>query len=126
MLQRNELLKDQAKAEPLVKQTKEVVAKLEALEAKLHNPKAEVAYDILAQKGGAQLYSQLAWLYELVRQSDAEPNQGLREVYEEQAERLNKLETEWHALLSDDLAKLNEQAKKLDLPPVLLPPQGKK
>ena len=30
-----------------------------ALEEKLHNPKAKVTYDILAQKGGAKLYSQL-------------------------------------------------------------------
>jgi len=32
------------------------------VEEKLHNPKAEVTYDILAQKGGAKLYSQLATL----------------------------------------------------------------
>ncbi len=51
---RNELLDGDAKAEPLVKASKELIAKLDALEEKLHNPKAKVAYDILAAKGGAE------------------------------------------------------------------------
>src|SRR5262249_14203452 len=61
---RNALLKDNSKAETLVKGSKRLVEKLNELESKLHNPKAEVPYDILAHKGGAKLYSQLAWLYE--------------------------------------------------------------
>ncbi|KAB2966114.1 MAG: glycosyl hydrolase, partial [Thermoanaerobaculia bacterium] len=34
-----------------------------ALEAKLHNPDAEVVYDILARRGGARLLSRLVYLY---------------------------------------------------------------
>ena len=37
-----------------------------ALEARLHNPKAETTYDILAKKGGAKLYSQLSLLLDAV------------------------------------------------------------
>src|SRR5262249_34564607 len=38
--ERNELLKDNAKAEPLVKSATTLIDKFDALEAKLHNPKA--------------------------------------------------------------------------------------
>src|SRR5262249_25750395 len=55
LTQRNDLLKANPKAEPLLKSAKDLTGKLDALEAKLHNPKAEHNYDILAQKGGAQL-----------------------------------------------------------------------
>jgi hypothetical protein len=104
-----------------VKSSEEAIKKLDALEEKLHNPKAKVAYDILAQKGGAQLYSQLVWLWDLLNGSDGPPNQGMREVYEEQRLLLVKYELEWKLLLADDLAKLNEAAKKLDVPRVILP-----
>jgi photosystem II stability/assembly factor-like uncharacterized protein len=119
---RNELLKDDAKAEPLVKASKDFLTKLDALEEKFHNPRAKVSYDILAQKGGAQLYSQLGYLYELILSGDGPPPQGWRDVYEEQTLLLKKYELEWKLLLADDLAKLNEQAKKLDIPGVIVPP----
>jgi len=118
---RNELLKDNAPAAELVKSSKDLIAKLDALEEKLHNPKAKVAYDILAQKGGAQLYSQLAWLFDLLNGSDGPSTQGMREVYEEQRLLLVKYDLEWKLLLADDLAKLNESAKKLEIPGILLP-----
>src|SRR5262249_20657748 len=72
---RNEVLKDDTKAEALVKSSKEMIGKLDALEAKLHNRKAEVAYDILAQRGGAKLFSQLIFLLEFARDSDGPPTQ---------------------------------------------------
>src|SRR5262249_31692540 len=86
----NELLKDNPKAETLVKSSKEVIGKLDALEEKLHNPKAEVAYDILAQKGGAKLYSQLAFLFEIVKDADGAPTQGMQEVYADYARELKQ------------------------------------
>src|SRR5262249_50490003 len=61
---RNELLKDNAEAEPLVKAANGLIARLDDVEAKLHNPKAQVGYDILAMRGGAKLYSELIWLFE--------------------------------------------------------------
>ena len=39
----------------------------------------------------------------------------------DQALLLQKYELEWKLLLSDDLTKLNEQAKKLDLPMIFVP-----
>ena len=80
-----------------------------------------MAYDILAQKGGAQLYSQLAWLWSLLNDSDGPITQGMREVYQEQHLLLVKYGLEWKLLVADDLAKLNDAAKKLDLPGVILP-----
>jgi photosystem II stability/assembly factor-like uncharacterized protein len=121
---RNALVKDDMKAAPLVKASEEVVKKLDALEEKLHNPKAKVAYDILAQKGGAQLYSQLAFLWDLLNGSDGPVTQGMREVYQEQQLLLVKYDLEWKLLVADDLAKLNETAKNLDIPGVILPAIG--
>jgi photosystem II stability/assembly factor-like uncharacterized protein len=124
---RNELLKDNAEAEALVKESKEFVEKLDALEGRLHNPKAKVSYDILAQKGGAHLYSQLAWLFEQVKDADGAPTQGVKEVYEEMSAELKKGEGEWKELLAGDLAKLNEAARKLEVPGIFVPkPAAKK
>src|SRR5207248_2463208 len=94
---------------------------LDALEGRLHNPKAQVSYDILAQKGGAQLYSQLGGLLEYLREADGAPGQGLREVYAEQARLLRGLEAEWRELVAD-VARLNEAARTVDVPSVIVPP----
>jgi photosystem II stability/assembly factor-like uncharacterized protein len=118
---RNQLLKGEKQASALVAQGKELIARMDALEAKLHNPKAEVPYDILAQKGGAKLYSQLTSLLELLREADGAPGQGFREVYAEQARELRQLEGEYRALVTGELARLNEAARKLDVPAVLTP-----
>jgi photosystem II stability/assembly factor-like uncharacterized protein len=118
---RNELLKDNASAAGLVKSSKELIAKLDALEEKFHNPKAQVAYDILAMKGGAKLYSQLLFLYNLLLDSDGAPTQGVREVLAEQAAELNKLEKDFEAIVNGDVAQLNQEAKSLDIPGVLVP-----
>jgi hypothetical protein len=50
--------------------------------------------------------------------------QGTREVYEEQRLLLVKYELEWKVLVADDLAKLNEEAKKLEVPGVIVPVVG--
>jgi hypothetical protein len=70
---RGALLKDIDRAKPLAKASSELVTKLDALEGKLHNPKAQVTSDILAMKGGAQLYSNLGWLYGTVLEGDGPP-----------------------------------------------------
>jgi hypothetical protein len=46
---------------------------------------------------------------------------GLREVYDEQSQLLRKYQDEWQTLVSKDLAALNEQAKTLDAPAVIVP-----
>jgi photosystem II stability/assembly factor-like uncharacterized protein len=116
---RDDVLGDDAK--PLIEAGKELVKKLDALEEKLHNPKAKTVYDILAQKGGAKLYSQLGWISEQVKESDGPIVQGVKTVYEEQMKVFKGLEGEWKSLLETDLAKLNEQAKKLDAPAIVVP-----
>jgi hypothetical protein len=125
ILARNELI-DGPKAAPLVEASKALVKKLDALEQKLHNPKARVSYDILAQKGGAQLYSQLVWLFELIKDADGEPTQGLREVYAEQAALLKKYEAQWQTIVKEDVRQLNDTARKLDLPGIIVPTKIKK
>ncbi len=120
---RNDLLKDDDAARSLVAASKKVLPKLDELEGKLHNPKAKVSYDILAQKGGAQLYSQLAWLLESIKETDGEVPDGVRDLHAEQRQILEKLAKQWRALIDGDLKQLNEQAKKLDIPGLLLPRQ---
>jgi photosystem II stability/assembly factor-like uncharacterized protein len=118
---RDELLASEPKGKELVEASKKLLPKLEILEEKLHNPKAKVSYDILAQKGGAQLYSQLAWLFEMLKEGDGPPTQGVREVYEEQAALLSKYLGQWGALQAGEVAELNALAKKLDLPALIIP-----
>jgi photosystem II stability/assembly factor-like uncharacterized protein len=116
-------IKQRIKLEPdkskWVKEADAVLPKLDALEELLHNPKAEVTYDILAMKGGAKLYSQLVPLYNTLMESDAAVTQGVRAVYAEQAKELKRLEGQWQALVSGELARLNELAR--DLPAIVVP-----
>jgi len=123
---RNDLLKDHAKTEALVKQSKELMTRLDALEAKLHNPKAEVSYDILAMKGGAQLYSKLIYLHDWLHDSDGPVTQGMKESHAEYGVELKKLDAEWRKLMDEDLKKLNGLAKDLDVPGVIVPEGAKK
>ena len=122
---RDELLKDDEKAGPLVKASKGFLTKLDALEEKFHNPKAKVSYDILAQKGGARLYSQLAALFETVKGGDGAPTEGLRDLLKEQAAQLEMDRKEWKELTDGDLQKLNDQAKALGYPFILVPQEAK-
>ncbi|HZY87407.1 MAG TPA: hypothetical protein VFE78_21400, partial [Gemmataceae bacterium] len=78
-------------------------------------------YDILAHKGGAKLYSQLIWLFELLKDSDGAPTQGVREVHDDQTRLLDKYVGEWGSLRAGELGKLNEQAAKLSVPGVIVP-----
>jgi photosystem II stability/assembly factor-like uncharacterized protein len=119
---RNELVEHVDKAKPLVTDSKALITKLDLLEEKLHNPKAKVTYDIFAFKGGARLYSQFAFLFDVVKDGDGPPTEGMRGVYTEIAAELEKLTGEFQTLVSGDLAKLNDQAKSLELPIVFVPP----
>jgi hypothetical protein len=123
---RNPLLKGNASAQPLVKAATELAAKLDAVEGKLHNPKAQITYDILAQRGGAQLYSQFGWLYAMVLDGDGPPTQGMRESASRLHEELDRQLETFHGLLEKDLADLNRQARSLELPHVIVPPPSEK
>ncbi len=127
---RNTLLRDNPKAEELRKLGQGLIGKLDALEAKLHNPKAQTTYDILAQKGGAQLYSQLGQIYANLVEGDGAPTQGVRELLAEHAKLLAQGEAELRALLEGDLGKVNALAKQLEVANVIVPglpaPAGKR
>jgi photosystem II stability/assembly factor-like uncharacterized protein len=117
---RDELLKGNPATQSLLKPSEELQKKLIALEEKLHNPSAQVAYDILAQKGGAKLYSQYTALFEFVKDSDSAPTEGMREVYAEHKSELNRLAAEYQTLLSDPLHNINELARKLTVPNIIV------
>jgi photosystem II stability/assembly factor-like uncharacterized protein len=119
--ERDKLLADSDAGKELGKISKALIAKLDELEEKLHNPKAKVSYDILAQKGGAKLYSQLVFLFDLIKDSDGMPTQGLREVHAEQSALLKQYLSRWDALVKGEVAQANAMAKKLDLPVVIVP-----
>jgi photosystem II stability/assembly factor-like uncharacterized protein len=118
---RLDLWKGDPRAADLVKAGDALVAHLDALEEKMHNPKAEVVYDILAQKGGARLYSRLSPLYATVIEADGPPTQGMRETYAAQRAELDALLAEEQRYLTDDLGALNRLAKEKDLGGVLVP-----
>ena len=99
----------------LLAQGTELTTKIEALEARLHNPKAEVTYDILAERGGARLYSRLAPLQMWAVSGDGAPTQGMRDVFAEYQKELAPIEREVQALLAKDVAEINARAKALGL-----------
>ena len=119
---RNDLLKKDPRAADLVKGSEALLKKVDDVEARLHNPTAEVSYDVLAMRGGAKLYSRLSPLFDFVKGGDGAPTQGTKEVYAAQKQELDALYAEWNALVAGDLAALNEQARKLELPAVYVPP----
>jgi photosystem II stability/assembly factor-like uncharacterized protein len=118
---RSAAVKGVAGTAPLVAAAAALVAKCDALEGKLHNPKAQVTYDILAQPGGAQLYSRLAPLYSEVQDGDGRPTQGMRDVYAGLKEELDALSAQWKTILETDVPDLNAKARELVPGFVVLP-----
>jgi hypothetical protein len=120
-----EILEKQAKAKAFLKQEKDLAAKLDGLESKLHNPKAKVSYDILAQKGGARLYSQLSALLDFASDSDGPPTQGMRELADDLEKELSEYAEEFQQVKTEDVGKLNELAQKLKVPIIWIPARPK-
>jgi photosystem II stability/assembly factor-like uncharacterized protein len=118
---RNELLASDPRSEGLRKASTDLMTKLDDLESRLHNPKAEVVYDVLAQKGGTKLYSRLSPLLDTVKEGDGAPTQGAREEYARQKAELDGDEAELKRLIATDLAAANETAGKLGLPRIYVP-----
>ena len=113
------VLRDDARAAGLMKQSAALVARLDDLEAKIHNPKAEIVYDILAPRGGSQLYSRMAPLLDSAKEPDGVPTQGTREVFAAQKSELDGHEKELSRLVESELAAINEAAKGLGLPHIV-------
>ena len=122
---RNEALAGNGNAQSLVRMGKELIGKLDAIEGGLHNPKAEIPYDLLAHKGGARVYSQLSALFRFVTAADGPPTQGMREAFDEQIKEVKRLEADLGKLLADDLQKINDEAKRLEVPGIVVPQEKK-
>jgi hypothetical protein len=99
----------------LLKAGEALTAKVDALEARLHNPKAEITYDILAQRGGARLYSRLSPLQMWAVMGDGAPTAGMKQVLAEYETEMAPLERDVQALMSKDVADINARARALNL-----------
>jgi hypothetical protein len=115
------VLEGNPRASELVNMSKALVKQLDELESRMHNPEAEVAYDILARKGGAKLYSRLSPLLMFVNEGDGVPTQGMKDVFAEQQKELSGFVSELKALVDRDLATIQLAAKRLDVPFVTVP-----
>jgi hypothetical protein len=119
---RNQRLADDPEATELVTAGETLIAGLTAVEEAIHNPHAEVDYDILGGRhGGAKLYSRLSWLFDIASQHDGPPTQGMVEVAEELATGLEKQETVLDRLVEEDLARLNALAQEKGVPYIVTP-----
>ncbi len=112
------------KSEPavadLLKTTDDVIRRADGLEDKLHNPTAEVVYDILAMRGGTRLYSRLAPLQMWAGDGDGLPTGGLSQVLQAQEKELSDLETETRNFIEEEVGTLNAEAARLGLSFVIL------
>lgn len=119
-------LRERTKAAPAAKELQEVAASLvhrcDTLESRMHNPEAEVVYDVLnGRDGGAKLYSQIAPLFSDMQSSDYAPTQGQLEQMDENLADLQQVEAQLQAMRGEDLARLEAQVKALNLPRVIVP-----
>jgi photosystem II stability/assembly factor-like uncharacterized protein len=106
------LLETDPAAAGVVEAARDLAARLDTLEGKLHNPEAEVSYDVLAgRKGGAKLYSRLAPLYSWAEEGDGAPTQGMEEVRATLESELAALAAEWTGILDNDLPALDAKAR---------------
>jgi len=110
---RADLLKPDEKLAVVMKASTDLAAKCDALEGRLHNPKAEVVYDILAQRGGTRLYSRISPLLTWAIEGDGAPTEGMRQVYAEQQKELRAGEADYKSLIDTDLAAVNRLAASL-------------
>jgi crotonobetainyl-CoA:carnitine CoA-transferase CaiB-like acyl-CoA transferase len=112
LVARTKVLKTTDSAEALVKDANALVARLDALESKLHNPEARVNYAILAgRSGGVKLHSRLSPPYTWSHEGDGAPTEPMREIYARLEKELEALEADWTAVLEKDLPALNAKAR---------------
>jgi photosystem II stability/assembly factor-like uncharacterized protein len=110
-----EVRKSESGVADLLKASDEVVKKADALENKLHNPTAEVVYDILAMRGGTRLYSRLAPLQMWAVEAQGPPTAGMTQVLEAQEKELAELERQTRNFIEEEVGTLNDAATKLGL-----------
>jgi photosystem II stability/assembly factor-like uncharacterized protein len=107
--------KSEAPVADLLKASDAVIRKADTLEGKLHNPTAEVVYDILAMRGGTRLYSRLVPLQMWAVEADSPPTAGMTQVLDVQEKELAELEQETRSFLEEDVGTLNDTASRLGL-----------
>ena len=110
-----ELRKGEAPIAELLKSSEAIAKKADALEDKLHNPTAEVVYDILAMRGGTRLYSRLAPLHDWAIEAQGAPTSGMTQVLDAQEKELADLERETGNFLAEEVGTLNAAAARLGL-----------
>jgi hypothetical protein len=115
----NALLKDRADAAGFRASADSLIAKLDTLERKMHNPEAEVTYDILAK--GTRLYSRIAPINSWVTEGDGAPTQGMKEVWAAQQVELHGYFAELQKLMDADVATLNSLAERLRVGHIVVP-----
>jgi hypothetical protein len=117
---RNARLAGDPEAAPVVEKGAALIAGLTEVEEAIHNPQAEVGYDILAgRRGGAKLYSRLAWLMLCAADHNGPPTQGMLEVGDELGAELEAQEEALARLLSVELTNLNLLAAERSIPYVV-------
>ena len=111
--------KSDARVAELLKASEQAITQIDALEDRMHNPTAEVTYDILAMRGGARLYSRLSPLLMWAVDGDGVPTGGMRQVLDEQSKELSDYERRTSAFFEKEIGALNSLAAKLSLPFVI-------
>jgi photosystem II stability/assembly factor-like uncharacterized protein len=117
---RRALLARRPDAADLLKGIDRIVGRADELERALHNPDAEVTYDILAMRGGARLYSRMSPLLEWASDGDGAPTQGMRDVHASQRDELDRVAGQVKQFVDGDVAALNEAARQLAVPFVVV------
>ena len=115
LLARESTLRPISTAATLLKGAEMAVEKIDALENEIHNPKAQVVYDILAMKGGTKLYSRLSPLLDFVTDGDGAPTEGMRQVFADQKRELEAWQGRVKQFVAGDIAALNAQASQLGI-----------
>lgn len=115
-----------SKGSTLASQAHALIAKLDHLEGKLHNPRAQVLYDIVAEPGGTRLYSKWSLLFSWVVECDGAPTQGMLEMQQSLLAEQAGYEAEFKHLVETDVRKFNEIAKQLQSPHAQAPQKDEK
>jgi hypothetical protein len=112
--------KTQEGIDALIKASEAAIKRADEIENKLHNPTAEVVYDILAMKGGTRLYSRLSPLQNWASDPAGLPTGGMMQVLVDQEKELSSLETETKQFMDADVASINQRATRLNVPYVVI------
>jgi photosystem II stability/assembly factor-like uncharacterized protein len=104
----------------LLTSVEKVIEEADALEDRLHNPTAEIVYDILAMPGGTRLYSRLAPLLMWAVEGEGQPTAGMMQVLQAQEKELAELERELELWLANGVAAVNQRAAAAGVPFVVV------